>query len=95
MDILEQLQNSRVKKTELSRGEIRWACRRGMLELDILLGDYFDAHFDELTSTDKKIFETLVALPDQLLYEYFTGKISPDDPGIARVFKKICDAAGR
>ncbi len=95
MDILEQLQNSRVKKTELSLGELRWACRRGMLELDILLGDFFDAHYDTLDALDQKIFETLVAMPDQLLYEYFTGKSSPDDLNIARVFKKICNAASR
>lgn len=89
------MQNSRVKKTQLSRGELRCACRRGMLELDILLGDFFDAYYDGLVAEDQKIFETLIALPDQLLYEYFTKKTLSDDPDINRVFQKICDAAGR
>ena len=93
MDIIEELQNSRVKNTELSYGELRWACRRGMLELDILLGDFFDNHYHQLSETDKPLFQALLLYPDQELYEYFLGNRTPQDKEINRVIDVVRRAA--
>ena len=90
MNIIEQLQNTRVKQKKLSLGEIRWACRRGMLELDILLGDFFEQQYLSLNETDQDIFQYILSLPDQDLYEYFMGKRKPEDQELERVLKKIC-----
>lgn len=93
MDILEELQNSRVKDTPLSRGEVRWGCRRGMLELDILLGDFFDANYDSLSEVDKTDFIKLIAYPDQDLFEVFLGNKPIPEPALNRVIEKIRHAA--
>lgn len=55
---------------------VRWACRRGMLELDILLLDFFDACYHALPPADQQDFIALLESPDQALnhwllsYEY-------------------------
>ena len=93
MEILKELQNSRVKNKELTRGELRWACRRGMLELDILMGDFFDNHYDDLVEKDQKIFQNLLEYPDQDLHAFFLGNETPQDEQLVRVIDIIRSAA--
>ncbi|MDH5546779.1 MAG: succinate dehydrogenase assembly factor 2 [Gammaproteobacteria bacterium] len=93
MDILEELQNSRVKKGPLSRGELRWACRRGMLELDILMGDFFDRHYDELNEHDQQLFQQLLRFPDQDLHAFFLGNEEPQQRELIRVIDIVRAAA--
>ncbi len=57
--------------------EIRWQCRRGMLELDILLLAFFDKDYKSLAQEEKKIFIALLSFPDQELYGWLIGKIEP------------------
>ena len=77
----------------LSKNQLRWACRRGMLELDLLLGDFFDHCFDELTYDEKLVFQHLLSESDQLLLGYFMGNETPKDSEILNVVKKIRGAA--
>ncbi len=44
---------------------IRWACRRGMLELDILLLGFFDGAYQTLPAPLQKEFVDLLEFPDQ------------------------------
>lgn len=63
----------------MRKEQIRWACRRGMLELDILLEAFFDKHFDTLTSEQQQIFEALLVQQDPDLYSWFIGLAQPTD----------------
>ncbi|MFZ5530062.1 MAG: succinate dehydrogenase assembly factor 2, partial [Pseudomonadota bacterium] len=40
----------------LDRTRLHWQCRRGMLELDIMLGEFLEARFEELDATEKRAF---------------------------------------
>jgi len=73
----------------LSRNQLRWACRRGMLELDLLLGGFVDHGYDELTFQEKVLFQQLLREADQQLLEYFMGQGKPDDPELNNVIEKI------
>ena len=42
---------------------VRWHCRRGMLELDLLLLRFFNARYATLSDTDKKNLSNLTNLP--------------------------------
>ena len=68
---------------------LRWQCRRGMLELDILLEEFLEHSYAELDESERQSFEALLAYPDQLLYEYLTGQQAPTDQGITRVIQRI------
>ena len=74
---------------EHERARLRWQCRRGMRELDLLLQDFMDLHYDVISPEDQESFRTILNLPDQLLLEYLLGRITPSDPAVAHVIKQI------
>jgi antitoxin CptB len=56
---------------------LRWQCRRGMLELDIILLGFFDHYFKELDVSDQDAFVRLLDRPDTSLYAWFLGYEAP------------------
>ena len=56
-----------------SKAKLRWACRRGMLELDVLLRPFVDEAFDALSDKDKAIFQRLLTADDPDLFAWFMG----------------------
>lgn len=57
---------------ELER--IRWRARRGLLELDIVLARFIDAHYPQLNETEKQVFEALLDMPDNPLWDMIAGR---------------------
>ena len=62
---------------ELDR--IRWRCRRGMLELDIVLQGVVDKHYMQLDEIELKDFDALLSLPDNDLWDMITSKKKVED----------------
>lgn len=56
-----------------NKPRLRWACRRGMLELDILLAPFVDEAYDQLSTENKAIFERLLVCQDPELFAWFMG----------------------
>ncbi len=73
----------------LSDARLRWQCRRGMRELDELLGNYLQAGYGHASKTEKAAFRELLALPDPELIGYLLGSQSHDDPELADAIEKI------
>lgn len=48
-------------------GRLRWQCRRGMLELDVILNRFVDQHWQSLDENLKSEFELLLVCADQQL----------------------------
>jgi antitoxin CptB len=69
--------------------QLRWACRRGLLELDLLLNAYMDKIYDKLSDQEKRQFISLLDMQDQEMYEMLTGKTSPNDKEVAKLLEKI------
>ncbi|MCW5598131.1 succinate dehydrogenase assembly factor 2 [Nitrosomonas sp.] len=53
---------------------LRWRCRRGMLELDLLLQRFLEQYASQLDEAQLKMFETLLSLPDNELWDIITSK---------------------
>lgn len=51
--------------------------RRGMKEMDLILGPYADAHLDRLSAADLDAYATLLEENDQDLYLWVTGARTP------------------
>lgn len=54
-------------------GRIRWDCRRGMLELDMVLARFMDQHFNQLTVPEIEAYRGLLAYPDPDLWALIQG----------------------
>ncbi|MEZ9538991.1 succinate dehydrogenase assembly factor 2 [Shewanella sp. 10N.286.51.B8] len=58
---------------------VRWACRRGMLELDVLFQPFVEQHYQALADKDKQTFIDLLACEDPELFAWFMGhEVCPD-----------------
>lgn len=69
--------------------QIYWACRRGMLELDVLLGNFLKKPYLALSDDDKKQFVALLEYSDPELFDWLLGHSLPADPGLARIIEAI------
>jgi len=56
-----------------SKPKLKWACRRGMLELDVLFEPFVDEAYDALTDAQKYVFQRLLACEDPELFAWFMG----------------------
>ena len=56
-----------------NKARLRWACRRGMLELDVLFLPFVDEAYDQLSESQKLTFERLLEGDDPDLFAWFMG----------------------
>ncbi|MBI5463076.1 MAG: succinate dehydrogenase assembly factor 2 [Gammaproteobacteria bacterium] len=73
--------------TELNR--LRWQCRRGMRELDLLLLQFLDSGYADLDANATHAFTRLLDCPDALLLEWLLGRQRPSDKDVADVVQRI------
>ncbi|RUO25832.1 succinate dehydrogenase assembly factor 2 family protein [Aliidiomarina minuta] len=78
MDMVKQSAESLRDKNRL-----RWACRRGMLELDVLFAPFVEDAYDELTDEQKAVFRRLIICDDPDLFAWFMGHQKCPDPELA------------
>lgn len=69
--------------SELSR--LRWLCRRGMKELDVVMSAYLDRYYETATSVEQRQFRTLLEMPDPDLYRLLLGRGQVDDAETRRL----------
>lgn len=62
--------------SELSR--LRWLCRRGMKELDVLMTRYLDEHYENASAQEQSHFKTLLEMPDPDLYALILRRASAE-----------------
>jgi antitoxin CptB len=60
-------------------GKLRWRCRRGMKELDILLTRYVDERYGAASAEEQQAFQRLLETQDPVIYAYFLGQEPPPE----------------
>jgi len=55
---------------------IKWKCRRGMRELDLLLREFAAKYLEKLDETNLKILDEVLDYDDQSLFDYIFKNIS-------------------
>ena len=68
---------------------MRWRCRRGMRELDVLLVAWLDQHEQRMTDADQQLFEHLLDQSDMDLYVWFTRRGQPTDTALVALISRI------
>lgn len=75
----------------VNKARLKWACRRGMLELDILFIPFVDEAYDNLTAKDQRIFERLLTEQDPDLFAWFMGHKTCEDKELNTMVQFILD----
>lgn len=73
----------------------RWQCRRGLLEVDLVLNDYINRIFDGETEHQQQLFGRLLAEQDADLFEWFTRRSEPQDAELKAYVAHILARLGR
>ncbi len=68
--------------------QLRWRCRRGMKELDVLLARYLDRRFCGAPAPEQEAFRQLLETQDTILYAYCLGSERPP-PQFAALIERI------
>jgi antitoxin CptB len=66
--------------TELNR--LRWRCRRGMLENDLILTRFLDARGAAITGGEMAALDRLLDFSDGELWDLLSGRVEPGDPAL-------------
>lgn len=72
-----------------ANNRLRWKCRRGMLELDIMLHSFLKNGYASLTPENTTYFEQLLDYEDNPLFELLMGHMQPADPAMKDVIQSI------
>ncbi|RMX03276.1 FAD assembly factor SdhE [Legionella jordanis] len=71
------------------KARLRWRCRRGMLELDLILIRFADNHLEQLNESQLHSFETLLDCIDPDLYSWLMGYEKPSDKELVDIVEFI------
>lgn len=73
----------------LRRSKITWHCRRGMLELDLLLTQVLERQLDNMTAEQIDLFENLLSFTDPELYAWLMGYEEPPEGEVRTIVEFI------
>jgi len=68
---------------------MRWASRRGLLELDLLLSPFMDECYSNLQAIDKAAYQALMAHDDQDILNWILGREALTDNSLAGITGQI------
>jgi antitoxin CptB len=69
--------------------QLRWQCRRGMRELDVVLERYLQQRYASAPLAEQQAFESLLDLPDPQLFAYLMRRETPAVPEWVDVLSKL------
>ena len=75
----------------MDSNRLRWAARRGMLELDLLLNGFLDHGYARLTPEQQTVFQRLLGCEDQDLFAWLLGHAHPPDPDLQAMVRLVRD----
>jgi antitoxin CptB len=70
-------------------GKLKWQCRRGVLELDMLLERFLSEQYADLSAEDKAAFVMLLEQTDEELLSWFFGDGMPGSESLKRIVIKL------
>ncbi len=74
--------------------QIRWGCRRGMLELDQVLLNFFTNYYASLSNIMQQQFKQLLQESDADLFDWLFNQKLPVDPDMCNLILCIIETIG-
>jgi len=79
--------------TQANTRRMIWRCRRGLLELDIVLQQFVSQHFNQLTPLQLKVLENLLEHQDNELLDLITGREKVADSEATKLLALIAECS--
>lgn len=76
----------------VDKSAIRWQCRRGKLELDIVLRRFLDQCLDRLDEEELLQLQRLLGHDDDQLLDWLLGKSAPPDGQLLALVERVRNA---
>lgn len=67
------------------KARLTWHCRRGMLELDLILQRFLKQGLDQLSAKELNTFDTLLSCTDPELFAWFMGHEEPESKELKEI----------
>lgn len=71
------------------KARIAWHCRRGMLELDLILQRFLEHHLENLSKEELESFNSLLTCTDPELFSWLMGYDNPQDKELKKIVNLI------
>jgi antitoxin CptB len=68
---------------------LRWRCRRGMLENDLILTRFLDSRGERITDAELAALESILQLNDNDLWEMLSGRQEPVDQSVMPLLEHL------
>jgi antitoxin CptB len=68
---------------------LRWRCRRGMLENDLILTRFLDARGEAISEQEVAALDVLLDLSDNDLWDLLSGRQEPADAAVAPLLERL------
>jgi antitoxin CptB len=68
---------------------LRWRCRRGMLENDLILTRFLDSCGNRITEAELAALESILQLNDNDLWEMLSGRQEPADEAVIPLLERL------
>ena len=75
--------------SEQEMNRLRWRCRRGLLENDLVLERFLERHGSELGEEQLSAFKTLLDYADDELWGIVSGRSECRDPALGEVVRLL------
>jgi len=81
--------NQQTEEDLITLSKLRWHCRRGVKELDVVLCNYLDNHYLDSSPEFQNAFVTLLKLEDPILMSLVMEYTHTDDEAQQQVLEKL------
>lgn len=68
---------------------LKWRCRRGVKELDVILTRYLEQEFERAEDTEQAVFKNLLDLEDPILFGMLIGSEPVTNPEFVPLLDKL------
>ncbi|MBT8421060.1 MAG: succinate dehydrogenase assembly factor 2 [Gammaproteobacteria bacterium] len=69
--------------------KLKWHCRRGMRELDLLLERFLESRYESLTDADKALFSRFLEEPNGRIVDWLLEGVEPQDAEYRELVRQI------
>ncbi len=71
------------------RNRVRWLCRRGMKELDLVINRFFESDYDSLSEQEQLAFQDFLNVEDPIIFSWIMGRSTPENESHANIISQL------